>query len=144
MFLEFLDAARAKLFKHSWFLSERLVIIAICSSQMHLSEKVKIWKALKKMKPSPSDKSSKGTVGNGLQQLPYLTDATNLDDLVGPDSWTSLHKFGGLEFIDKHPKHWRDCPSYQKMCDLVQSMPVINNSAEHVLGLVSSSYYGMA
>ena len=62
MFLEFLDVAQAKLFKHSWFLSERLVIIAICSSQMHLSEKVKIWKALKKMKPSPSDKSSKGTV----------------------------------------------------------------------------------
>ena len=78
-----------------------------------------------------------------MQQLPYLTDATNLDDLVGPDSWTSLHKFGGLEFVDKHPKHWRDCPSYQKMCDLVQSMPVINNSAEHVLGLVSSSYYGL-
>ena len=107
---------------------------------MHQSEKVKIWKALKKMKPSPSGKSSKETVGNRLQQLPLLTESTNLQDLVGPDSWTTLHKFGELEFIEKHPKQWRNDPSYQKMCDLVKSMPVINDSAERVLGLVSSYY----
>ena len=53
---------------YSQFLSQRLVIIGIFSNQMHLTDKVKVWKALKKMRPSSNSvKSTKGTVGNGLQ-----------------------------------------------------------------------------
>lgn len=64
MFVDFLTAAKDKLFKHSCYLSERLVVLSLASSELKIGEKVKIWKALNKM----SHVQTSGTVGNGLQQ----------------------------------------------------------------------------
>ena len=41
MFLNFLTAAKDKLFKHSWYLSERLVVLRLASSELKLKIKSK-------------------------------------------------------------------------------------------------------
>ena len=108
MFVDFLTAAKDKLFKHSWYLSERLVVLCLASSELKIGEKVKIWKALNKMRHVQTS----GTVGNGLQQQPLLTASTNLEDLIGPDSWVTLENLGVTSFIEKHPKYWQNIPAF--------------------------------
>ena len=97
MFLDFIQAAQQKLFKHSWYLSERLVVLCLCSPSLSSSEKVRLWKTLNRMKGSPSG----GTIGNGLQQQALLTSCTKLEDLVGPDSWVTLKKLSWMKFMAK-------------------------------------------
>jgi len=42
MYYQFLEAAREKLFKHSWYLSEGLVVLCLASSRLGFAEKVKV------------------------------------------------------------------------------------------------------
>ena len=136
MYVNFLTAAKDKLFNHSWYLSERLVVLCLASSELKMGEKVKMWKALKKMR----NVQTSGTVGNGLKQQPLLTAKTNLEDLVGPDSWLTLDNLGVRSFLEKHPKHWNKDPCFLKMQKLVDSIPVLNDPVERVLGLVTSYF----
>ena len=103
-----------------------------------MTDKVKMWKALKAMK----GKAGSGTIGNGLLQQPLLSTRTSLGDLIGPDSFSTLENLGGLDFIEQHPKNWEKEPSFLRMKSVIRSLPVVNDPAERALGLVTQ-FYGL-
>ena len=133
---------------HLWYLSERLVPLCLFSDNTLTSEKKVVLKAVLN--------SSKKPASNEMCMPEFRTECSTtiqLKDFVGPDSWTffellslnhtdsdqpsSSSSSSPLSFLSEHPSSWSTSPSYIKMKEIVESLPVVNDAAERALGLIT-------
>ena len=121
-----------KLDCHLWYLSERLVVLALFSDVVSDNEKSLMAKTLIKCKKNSSKKIS-------LQQMPALSNMVTLTNLIGPDSWTIFNLLNiECSFLKMDPSGWSRNTSYKKAQMLVQSLNVVNDAAERSLGLLTA------
>ena len=133
-------ASQAKFVDHLWYLSERLVPFCLFSETTTIAQKQNVRVAMLKCKEEaagenmciPSFSSEK-------------SDKYQLQDFVGPDSWTFFKLISAnldnsatrLSFIDTHPSTWSNNEDYKIIKMNVDNLPVVNDAAERALGLLT-------
>jgi hypothetical protein len=133
LFPQLVCAYKSKLENHLWYLSERLVPLAIFSENVHISDKVAMVRELKKHYPAAS-------LTEHLR-FPFVKypAVLHLKDFVGPDS---LNFFGvlGIDLTEafRSPREWlRDQSNI-----LVSNIVCVNDAAERALGLLTEFSHG--
>ena len=129
--LEFVTSAREKLQAHLWYLSERLVPLALFSSRVSDREKSDMAKAILRCKSEKAPPS---------QEMPNACNfkTKKLKDFVGPDSWTFFSLFEVEPSFLKLPvPKWSSNEDFVKLAELARSLKVTNDSAERVLGVLT-------
>ena len=129
-FLSFVTVAREKLQNHLWYLSERLVSLALFSDRT-LSDKQTMRRAMLRYH---------GTAQNRIQEMPasHHLGSKALKDFVGHDSWSMFELLGiDSSFVKLPVAQWPTSDSYRHGKEVVAKLPVINNAAERALGLAT-------
>ena len=107
--------------RHGWYLSQKLVILAIVDEDLDDSLRQKIATKLQ-VSGVPEEFSS------GYPEIPEFASLQDISDAVGPNSWFLL-KVAGVdgEFLDKPVHEWVKEPSYQKLKDFIYNISVVND-----------------
>ena len=128
-FLSFVEGARKKIENHLWYLSERLVPLALYSDNLDLTQKHKTTMM-----------KFKGLSPFAKQEMPFSSTLGKkaLKDFVGRDSWT-LFQLLDLDssFLEHPATKWETSESYQKGKHVASNLPVANDAAERALGLAT-------
>ena len=124
------QAVASKFENHFWYLTERLVVLALFSTA-NVHEKQGMAKAMKKL---PNDTS----FDHSVHKMPTVTGFTQLKDLIGPDSWVLFKLINELPlFLSKPASLWERDKCYIRIKSLLQHLKVVNDSSERALGLVT-------
>jgi len=102
------EAYLYKLYKHLWYLSERLCVLCLFSSEVNVTEKKILCKTLlkQKMLSQPCN-----------QHMPMVTKTTHLKDLNGQDSWTLFQLLDlPTHFLRESPETWDKNDDYINSC----------------------------
>ena len=131
-FQKMAKAAMDKLKCHTWYLSERLVGLALFSDKVDLPTKEKMRHAILKHKKKPLHKE---------QQRPECSSFSKkyLHDFVGPDTY-HLFKLLNLNqgILNKPVSTWSSSLAYRQATDIIVHLSVVNDVCERALGLASS------
>lgn len=134
-FFSFVNAAQEKLNSHLWYLSERLVPMALFSSNADVGELSSMRRSMLKFESTANNEMDKS-----MQQMPASFNMKNkqLKDFVGNDSWRI---FSLLEidpsFLKLPVSNWPTTETYLKAKEIVRNLPVVNDAAERALGLAT-------
>ena len=123
--------ARQKLENHLWYLSERLVPLAIFSDYVLPADKKKMKEALLKYQ---------GPAENTVQEMPHPNklETKFLENFIGNDSWTLFNHLGiDSSFIHLSVSDWNTSSSYLHGKKIISNLHVVNNTAERALGLAT-------
>uniref|UniRef100_UPI00358E4C15 uncharacterized protein n=1 Tax=Myxine glutinosa TaxID=7769 RepID=UPI00358E4C15 len=129
-FLSFVTVAREKLQNHLWYLSERLVSLALFSDRTS-SDKQTMRRAMLRYH---------GTAHNMIQEMPASQQLGSkaLKDFVGYDSWSMFELLGiDSSFVKLPVAQWPTSDSYRHGKEVVANLPVVNDAAERTLGLAT-------
>ena len=133
-FQEIAVAALEKLKAHTWYLSERLVGLALFSDVLDISTKETMRIAIKKYNKKPVHIE---------QQRPECSSflRKQLKDFVGPDT----HIFFDLlnlkkEILSIPASKWHSSSIYHHNKKIIKLLPVVNDAAERALGMASSMH----
>ena len=122
--------------RHSWYLTEELVLLALFSEKVTADEKSSM---VEKLRPARTFTNRHGT-SYGKPILPKLKSGS-LSNYVGSSSW---HFFNVLdistEFLELPPDDWGKCESYIHAKQRVSSLKVVNDCAERGVKLASDFY----
>ena len=130
-FLSLVTPARQKLENHLWYLSERLVPLAIFSDYVLPADKKKMKEALLKYQ---------GPAENTVQEMPHPNklETKFLENFIGNDSWTLFNHLGiDSSFIHLSVSDWNTSSSYLHGKKIISNLPVVNDAAERALGLAT-------
>ena len=124
---------------HLWYLSERLVPLALFSPRVSETEKTAMVRAMKTF-PVPGDKTLE-------QAMPVSESYRNvkLRKLVGSDSWTFFARFGvpTPSFLNKPVSMWAIDRDFLLLQYRVGAVKVVNDAAERALGLITEFNTGV-
>ena len=125
------EESYGKMQNHLWYLSERLVMLALFSVRVSDAEKLGMVKALLKTSPTT----------NPVQAMPVvkLFSNTKLREYVGPNSYTFFENLGDPtpSFLKTPVPTWATNPEYLRLQYKVSTLKVVNDSAERALGLLT-------
>jgi len=131
-FKELVQASLDKLVAgHLWYLSERLVPLALFSD--HVSHHDKSMMAKQSLIYRDDPRMTR-------QQHPLADrySTKKLKDFVGPDSMTFFERYGvNPTFLTSPVSSWDDNTDYRTLSILVRGTSVINDCAERALGLLT-------
>ena len=123
-------ASFEKMKKHLWYLSERLVLLSLFSPKVQEETKRSIVKKLK---------SYKRIEETSEQNMPLSNfSACSLSTFVGKDSLTFIKMFRMDDLISVPISMWPRTPLYLKLFNQFNVLPVINDSCERALGLLTT------
>ena len=140
---------------HLWYLSERLVPFCLFSDNantlVNTLEKQRVRQCLPK-----SVSGEMSCLELSIPEFdPKKSSTYQLQDFVGPDSWTFLKLISSmydiseastsgapfnndaLKFLNVHPSKWNSMPNYLFVKKQVLSLTVVNDVAERSLALIT-------
>ena len=124
------QAVPSKFENHFWYLTERLVVLALFSTAS-VHEKQDMAKAIKKYQNDTS-------FDHSVQKMPTVTAFTQLKDLIGPESWLLFKLINEQPlFLSKPALLWEKDECYIRIKSRLQHLKVVNDSSERALGLVT-------
>ena len=142
---ELADAAKAVLLRHTWYLQEETVPMALFSDKLSLDDKSRL--AAKILTLQSSKPVHWDTVEVGQDEVRYelgkpvlelnLTTSTALHDLVGPQSFLLFDLLGlPWDWLGENPDVWEQSDSYLEMRDYIRTVKVTNDVAERGVKLI--------
>ena len=129
------QVAMAVMRRHSWYLTEELVPMALASA--------KVDDETKRLLASSICSAKRGQTRAGKPQLPELpsdvaqAEKLSLVQFVGPRSNSIFNSLGiSTAWLEKSPP-WDDDVEYQQFVSFVTSLRVTNDTAERGIKLIS-------
>jgi hypothetical protein len=117
---------------HYWYMTEEVVPFAFFSEKCSNDIKKQLAKAIMKQPNKVKD------LARGKPIFPVLTPSTNIQLLVGPNSWFIFQQLGcDGEWLKNCPTTWKDNEEYKKMHYIFTNIKVVNDTAERGVKLVS-------
>ena len=120
-------AVKVSILRHSWYLSEQLVVFALFYNGVDAEIRAEMATTLHNI-PRPVA----FPVGKPGFPLALLRAGTaTLPQLVGPNSWLLFHLLGDDGgWLTLPPEQWAGNPQYARLCDHVSHLAVVNDAAE--------------
>ena len=129
------NAAKKTMSLHMWYLTEELIPLALLSSSLNIDTKDSIRKIMLKTKKSfNQEKSQRHGNGYGKPSFPKYpeTTVTDLPMFAGTECWRFFDILGiSSDFLKFPVMDWRDLESYNVATEVVNSLRVVNDSAEN-------------
>ena len=131
------EAAARAFARHLWYLSESLVSLSFFDSDVSLSIKREMVKALDK--PASTEKA-----GKLLRRIEIDTTASSFKEATVADFVTSRsrHFFEALSlpstFLQSDPSEWEKSVDFRKSLEYVNSMKVVNDFSERSMSLMQT------
>lgn len=133
---ELAEVVLTVLSRHTWYLSEELIALAMCSkklsnqSKQELASKMQSFKRPEEYRP-------------GKPVLPEVSEDSQISDFVGANSWLVLDILG-LEgdWLNRPVGEWVDSREFMTFSDYVLNLKVVNDTAERGIKLWSE-YIGI-
>ena len=127
------EAAKTKLSYHTWYLSERLVALALFNKNLDEDIKEKMRLAILKHKNKKPNHTE--------QQRPECSSYSKkqLSDFVGPDTFTFfklLHL--DQDLLTKPVSEWTLSLNYTNGIEMIKNLSVVNDASERALGMATS------
>lgn len=115
--------------RHSWYLTEQLVVLAIADEDVEKDTKIQmIQKLLSVEKPANFDQKK--------PKLPELCRSTELIDLIGPESWILFHLTDTpREELEMWISDFKT-PSYEAFKAFVKNLVFVNDCSERNIRLI--------
>ena len=116
---------------HTWYLSERLVALALFSDKTKDSVKEKMRLAIIRHKKKPS---------HSEQQQPQCSSFTNknLWDFVGPDTYTFFKLLNlNPNLLNKNVSTWSSSAYFKHHIEVIRNLSVVNDISERALGMAT-------
>ena len=132
MFKQIVKAALDKLLGHTWYLSERLVILALFSKNVDTPTKERMRRAILKYMDKPQ---------HNEQLKPECTSFSKkqLKDFVGSDSHCIFDLLDlKKDFLKISASKWTSSINYMDAVNSVKQLSVVNDAAERALGMATS------
>ena len=124
------QAVASKFENHFWYLTERLVVLALFSTAS-VHEKQGMAKAMKKYRNDAS-------FDHSVHKMPTVPAFTQLKDLIGRESWVLLKLINKQSlFLSKPASLWERNECYIRIKSRLQHLKVVNDFSERALGLVT-------
>lgn len=128
-----IEKARKALSRHTWYLTEELVPLALFSPMV--SEEIKDEMRMSLLRYEITDITKRVGLSYGGYGKPYLPSipesGTSLVDLIGPDSFRFFTILGlPYQFLHIPAIDWMNNDDYQKMKMIVDKLQVVNEAAE--------------
>lgn len=126
--------------RHTWYLDETLIPLALFDPDVEAEEKEAIAKKLYSLPVPPTFQHSDKDL---LEELDFSqSQPPSLLPLLGKNSW---YMFQILDIAKDSDKHWLMCPSefwssvvqFNKMADFVNNLEVVNDCSERAIKLIS-------
>jgi len=126
------DAAKKKLEHHLWYLGPELIPLCLFSQKVSTEAKQQMCEA---MLQCGEDWSSHGIKLHDSKKL----ENKELHELVAASSTSALRCLGvDVKLLTMNPAGWTDSPLFDKAKSVVDSIKVVNDSAERSVALMSS------
>ena len=125
------EAAMMKLKCHTWYLSERLVALALFSDKTKDTVKEKMRLAIIRHNKKPS---------HSEQQQPQCSSFTNknLWDFVGPDTYTFFKLLNlNPNLLNENVSKWSSSAYFKHHIDVIRNLSVVNDISERALGMAT-------
>ena len=122
--------------RHTWYLAEELIQLALFSSMVAVETKEEMRKSILFFeKSSVTKRVGLNFGGYGKPYLPPTIEyGTSLVDLIGPDSFRFFSIFGmPYKFLYAPAHDWINREDYQNMKLIVDKLQVVNEAAERGL-----------
>ena len=127
--------------QHLWYLTADLVPLALFSQLVPPAERRALADKLLTLDPSSASLKPTQRFGTGFGKPVFpsnVTESTTLADLVGPDSWHTIHILQiDTSFLADDVQSWPDNPAYQTSMSNVLAINVTNDCAERGVKLSS-------
>jgi hypothetical protein len=127
--------------QHLWYLTAEMVPLALFSQLVPAAERRALADRLLAIKPLTASLKPVQRYGTGFGKPafpPEVTESTTLADLVGPDSWYTIHILQvDTSFFSEDTDLWPDDPAYQASKANVLAINVVNDCAERGVKLSS-------
>ncbi|KAK3910236.1 polyprotein [Frankliniella fusca] len=133
----YLKAALAKMVCHLWYLSEKLVCLALFDDRVSLEEKRNIVSSMKTKDGSVDSLPRASLPPNKRVAALQLSDFANRNSL----QFFAITKIT-TDFMDKDPKEWPNDPGFCHGLDLVRHIIPVNDVAERNVSLMNKYLTG--
>ena len=112
--------------RHLWYVSQEFVPVSLVSRRLDPVEKRKVADAILSQ--------PKGHLFMGAIKMPHLTDTTELQDRVGPNSRHFLDALSiDTNFLRESVDDWPKIPAFLKFESFVLNMPITNDESERLV-----------
>ena len=126
-----MESVLVSIYRHLWYLSEELLPLALCDDGTDAEEKQEIVKAM----------LNAGRLQTFTHQKPVMKSNLLLNHDPGS---VKLHEFVrerllfdqldvNVEWVQAAPNDWPQSPDFQQFRDLIVSLKVVNDCAEHAV-----------
>lgn len=129
--LEIAKAVINKFIRHTWYLGEQLIGLALFDVEVDIDEKRAMVNAFEN--PSNIQSRIKGQVKESQIEtatLSQFVSKTTLDFLY------ILSDGQDMPFLQMDPSDWHDNVQYKSLCNKVNGMAVVNDHAERAIALI--------
>ena len=118
------------IYRHMWYLSEELVILALCDKGTGNEEKEEIIKAM-----INTDRPRHFPPQKPVMKVHILLNKSpgdvTLRQFVGERSWLMIDLFDvEVEWMEQSPEQWIQFPSFLRFKEIIDSLKVVNDCAE--------------
>ena len=125
------EAAMTSLLRHSWYLTQELVVFALWDSSISNAEKRAIAMKIASIPPPPTWSTTKPEL---LTLLPRLPSKPKLKDMVGERSHLVFHLLQvGSNWLRQPVRAWSIDLEYVRVGDFLNQLQVVNDSAERCI-----------
>jgi hypothetical protein len=126
--------------RHTWYLTAEMVVLSLFSNDVPADERRALADALLAIKPDVPLLAPKNRFGTGFGKPKpvQITASTKLSDLVGEDSWYTIHLLKlDVSFLSDDIDTWESNACYIRAQKIVGSLNVVNDCAERGVKLCS-------
>jgi len=124
------ESAIKSLSRHTWYLTDELVLLSLFSDRLPSNEKTDIVKKLLQLEKVESFHNRQGS-GFGKPVLPRVSSDSTLASFVTECSWNFFQLLGiKTDFLTCPIETWQFHPSFQSAKIIISNLRVVNDSAE--------------
>lgn len=126
---------------HLWYLTAEMVPLSLFSQLVPATERRELADRLLAIEPSTAPAKPVKRLGSGFGKPVFpseITESTKLADLIGPDSWYTIHILEiDMSFFAEDVESWPGNRAYETSMANVLTVNVINDCAERGVKLSS-------
>lgn len=132
---EVAEKAISKIINHLWYLNEECAAFSIFDERINNETRMKMAQKILQKQESEETAPKKYTVN--VQELNNFLKKDLPLDLLGTNSIKLFERFNiAKDFLEVHPKNWNDLEGYQKGKEIIDSLRVVNDTAERGVKLM--------
>ena len=119
------EAAITSLLRHTWYLTEELVVFCLWDEQLPANERSAVATSLARTNPPAEWSTGKPVLPDHLPARPRL------QNLVGARSWMIFHLLQiGTAWLQRPVRRWTEDPEYMRVQEFLKDLKVVNDIAE--------------